>query len=505
MTDELKPCPFCGSTNIGSGEIIGREPNGEGYSQTVCNDCCAAGSYGKLRAGEVDYGSEKADAAWNRRATPADPYAEYRRGVREAFNLVNMINANRQCRNDKDTCSYIVRSLAELANGSSATPADQELVVWQDGVGMLWDVYSHGKLSKKVVSPISWDAWSVYRHMVDVGKFSPNIDVRLADTRASPVDHSVVVRMLEGYAESYEMMARQEKDATVRCSSVAVDIRQNMAQWVRNHCTPTDHRGPVTTVPLILTEQMRIAVKDWVQRHPVPGAGLYAQELWNDILSATPADHSRLQVWNGPMPESNGKTNFTAILHRGDISKGFTIDRSEYPDRVRYEADRVRWLIGEIDKEPYILDYDANRHSGYVAPAEHGDPVSTPEGWKLVPTEPTETMVVDGFESWPAQFFSSPEEWETFEAMSGCQKAAHKARLCYRAMLAAAPQAPQKDAESVRDAIVEMAAEIATVKRFTKFNMKGERAGTKCTLNVSYDLLEQLDAALKSVQPELRS
>lgn len=87
-----------------------------------------------------------------------------------------------------------------------------------------------------------------------------------------------------------------------------------------------------------------------------------------------------------------------------------------------------------------------------ATPADHSVPVAIPEGWKLVPLEPTETMVVDGFESWPAQFFSSPEEWEAFEAMSGCQKAAHKARLCYRAMLAAAPQAPQKDAESVRDA-----------------------------------------------------
>lgn len=54
------------------------------------------------------------------------------------------------------------------------------------------------------------------------------------EARATPADHSSIVRMLEGYAESYEMMARQEKDATVRCSSVAVDIRQNMAKWVRD-------------------------------------------------------------------------------------------------------------------------------------------------------------------------------------------------------------------------------------------------------------------------------
>jgi hypothetical protein len=75
---------------------------------------------------------------------------------------------------------------------------------------------------------------------------------------------------------------------------------------------------------------------------------------------------SGLTVWYGSMPESNGKSNWTAILHRGDISDGFTIDRSEYPDRVRYEADRVRWLIGETAKEPCILDYDADKHSTYA-------------------------------------------------------------------------------------------------------------------------------------------
>lgn len=67
-----------------------------------------------------------------------------------------------------------------------------------------------------------------------------------------------------------------------------------------------------------------------------------------------------LAVWFGSMPESNGKTNWTAILHRrGDEPwKGITIERSEYKDRVRYEADRLRWLIGELEQEPDILAYD---------------------------------------------------------------------------------------------------------------------------------------------------
>ncbi|WP_250502790.1 hypothetical protein [Caballeronia sp. AZ7_KS35] len=97
----------------------------------------------------------------------------------------------------------------------------------------------------------------------------------------------------------------------------------------------------------------------------------FAEEVLNAAPIAPSADTSSeaLTVWYGSMPESNGKTNWTAILHRGDISEGITIDRSEYPDRVRYEADRMRWMIGELDKEPWILDYDADKHSGYVAPS----------------------------------------------------------------------------------------------------------------------------------------
>src|SRR5690606_36686790 len=66
-----------------------------------------------------------------------------------------------------------------------------------------------------------------------------------------------------------------------------------------------------------------------------------------------------------------GRSNWTASLHRkgGSIhGDGFCFARSEYPDRVRYEADRMRWIIGELAEKPDILSYDADAHSGYVAP-----------------------------------------------------------------------------------------------------------------------------------------
>ena len=87
-----------------------------------------------------------------------------------------------------------------------------------------------------------------------------------------------------------------------------------------------------------------------------------------------------LTVWYGSMPETNGKTNWTAMLHRKGQHpwEGITIERSEHPDRVRYKSDRMRHLIGELSEEPDILEYDADAHSGYVKP---GNSPVTPDGW----------------------------------------------------------------------------------------------------------------------------
>lgn len=99
---------------------------------------------------------------------------------------------------------------------------------------------------------------------------------------------------------------------------------------------------------------------------------------------------AQLAVWCGPMPESNGRQNWTAMMYhkRGDIFRegAMQIERCEYPDRVRYEANRLRYLIGERDEEPEIMKYDANLHSGYVEPPAQGidlGPFRRPvESWK---------------------------------------------------------------------------------------------------------------------------
>jgi hypothetical protein len=80
-----------------------------------------------------------------------------------------------------------------------------------------------------------------------------------------------------------------------------------------------------------------------------------------------------LAVWYGSLPETNGKENWTVMLHRKGESalEGITQYMSEYPGRAKYEADRLRHLIGEIDWSPDILAYDTDTHSGYK-------PIETP-------------------------------------------------------------------------------------------------------------------------------
>lgn len=82
----------------------------------------------------------------------------------------------------------------------------------------------------------------------------------------------------------------------------------------------------------------------------------------------------RLTVKLLSFPESNGRRNWTALLVRtekwdGLIGNcgGISIARGELWNRVAYEAECAKLLIGERDTAPDILDY--------------GDDIETPEQW----------------------------------------------------------------------------------------------------------------------------
>lgn len=67
-----QPCPFCGSTDISSGEVL-TGYMGNYSKQTSCNDCGATGPEAPvtLEQARGPVGDDLADAEWNRRAALA--------------------------------------------------------------------------------------------------------------------------------------------------------------------------------------------------------------------------------------------------------------------------------------------------------------------------------------------------------------------------------------------------------------------------------------------------
>ncbi|WP_395314041.1 hypothetical protein V1589_15625 [Enterobacter ludwigii] len=106
--------------------------------------------------------------------------------------------------------------------------------------------------------------------------------------------------------------------------------------------------------------------------------------------------------------------------------------RADYQDDNRgLRGNAPLFVLGKKDPSTvWGLDY---------IPLTSNSPV-IPDGWALVPVEPTEDMIVNGLESEPDESFSDEKEWEAYDAMSGCQQAAHRAKLCWAAMISAAPK-----------------------------------------------------------------
>jgi len=83
--------------------------------------------------------------------------------------------------------------------------------------------------------------------------------------------------------------------------------------------------------------------------------------------------------------------------------------------------------LGPIDAEKIQAERDALNEP------------DVPDGYALVPVDPTEKMIIEGFESVPHPLFQ-PADWDKYQTMSGCEQAAHRAKLCWAAMIKAAPK-----------------------------------------------------------------
>ncbi len=97
------------------------------------------------------------------------------------------------------------------------------------------------------------------------------------------------------------------------------------------------------------------------------------------------------------------------------------------------------------DEEQRHAAADAwNACRGAMLQGADGNSPVIPDGYALVPIIPTEDMIINGFEAELRESFRDPEALETYEKMSGCELAAHRTKLCWAAMIAAAPQQERK-------------------------------------------------------------
>ena len=198
------------------------------------------------------------------------------------------------------------------------------------------------------------------------------------------------------YADSYRDMAKQGVES-VPIWSVITDLERNIAPLYRHA------QQPVVPDAYVRDEHGRMMLNGVYE--PKIGFGTGRNACRAAMLQAgTLTNEGTKQAWTG-IPDIDNAIN---MLDR--------IDTLESCDDDRIEA--VKTVLRGLAGNSQVI----------------------PDGYVMVPKEPTERMVIDGFESEPDETFSEPEVWEAFQKMSGCEQAAYRARLCWAAMLAAAPQ-----------------------------------------------------------------
>ena len=73
--------------------------------------------------------------------------------------------------------------------------------------------------------------------------------------------------------------------------------------------------------------------------------------------------NQNLNVVVGSMKESNGNRWWTVNLTKDGNEKaweGFAVYQDKIEGRAEYEAAKLRFFLGLIEKEPCILDYDTD-------------------------------------------------------------------------------------------------------------------------------------------------
>lgn len=323
----------------------------------------------------------------------------------------------------------IIAELDAEESGSRAT-MDSEPVAWTWHYREKWHVTNDERRAEFVAKDGDVAVLPLYRHAQSAQISEPVLPLQDKDLQG-------VIDALEHPAGINAAGKQVVRHALVEIQERRKADREPVAEVVSIYGDP-EAFGEREIRPLVGIQQMPYGTKLYRHAQPAPvvpeemtirDACKFVQDMrlfddvsvivmrtWNACRAAMlqGADGKpHLTVWYGSMPETNGKTNWTAILHRkGEcLSTGITVCRSEYPDRVRYEADRMRHLIGDLADEPNILAYDADAHGGYVPPAAPQSPgrdtATVPGKWIPV----SERIPIPGVDVLVAKEFFGPGDW----------------------------------------------------------------------------------------------
>ncbi|EFB5405150.1 hypothetical protein HEN05_010275 [Escherichia coli] len=237
------------------------------------------------------------------------------------------------------------------------------------------------------------------------------------------------------YADNYRDMAKHGVES-IPVWSVITDLERNIAPLYIAHPAPVsvpDIATVETTYPDVQTnwQDAKMYAEGWNACRSVMLQGSDGTLTNECTIPAT--QFKPVADLYGLTSPTGGETSFTfdAVAARDFIDGGWSCQ--EYVELERFQEA----ITNHTEDKLAMVDHSGDSNNMV-------EPVTTayklPEGWVAVPVEPTEDMIVNGFESEPDESFSDEREWEAYDAMSGCQQAAHRAKLCWAAMIAAAPQ-----------------------------------------------------------------